>query len=88
MRRYCPIYLLAVALALSAYAPAHGQASKDAPTTQKKSSAKKQGVRTPVTSDTVDPNMFEPQNQKQCDYPSACGCNCTTTPPRPKAPTR
>ena len=37
-----------------------------------------------ITSKNVDPNLFEPSNQKECDFPSPCGCDCDPTKPGPK----
>jgi hypothetical protein len=36
----------------------------------------KQNPKGPLTADTVDPNIFDAENQKECDYPAPCGCDC------------
>lgn len=38
----------------------------------------------PLTVDKLDPSFFEAKNQRECDRPRACGCNCEDAPPPSK----
>jgi len=38
----------------------------------------------PLTADKLDPSFFEAKNQRECDRPRACGCNCEDAPPPSK----
>ena len=49
--------------------------------TQKKSGKKKSP---PLTADKLDPSFFEAINQRECDSPRACGCNCEDAPQAPQ----
>ena len=75
--------LLALAIVLSIGAPAFGQSS--APAT---SSQPPQTTTAPAVSKPIDPSLFDPQNQKECDYPGPCGCNCVDTTRAKAAPTK
>ena len=68
--------LVACTLLLALSVPAFGQ--QQPPPAQPNPPPNAPG---PAAKKSFDPSLFDPQNQKECDYPSACGCNCKDTPP-------
>jgi hypothetical protein len=83
--------LCLIAAALSPPATAFAQ-SQPNPAQTEKPVPPPDGV---LTSKNVDPKLFEPSNQKECDFPSPCGCDCDpskggpkTVKPDPRSPAR
>lgn len=68
---------VALALVLTAATFSRAQAVEE-----KSGSQDQPSSGAPVTEDKLDSNFFDADNQKECDYPAPCGCNCQPLGPK------
>jgi hypothetical protein len=65
-----------VLMATQIVTAASGQTKMPAAPATPRPSAPQPELSAPAPGSPADSNIFEPFNQRECDYPSACGCDC------------